>query len=259
MAAPSATSSVVESSPSEASLYDAIYESRGADVAVYLALALPSPGPVLELGAGTGRLLVPLLSRGIDAWGLELAPDMLMAGHRRLATIGAEEQCGRLLKGDMRTFCLRERFSLIVVACNTISLMLEDADLLATFRSARSHLEPNGVLAFDLSVVEGHSWFRKPYTWTGQTEAVWVDGVAAVTTETGRLDPESRLCTVQRDFELVDGRQAQTQTTTRQRSVPNVLKLLDAAGLAPVGDLIDEQGKPYGEDSTVVYVRAMAR
>ena len=51
---------------SHAALYDAIYENRGADVAVYLGLALPCPGQLLELGAGSGRLLSPLLTKGID-------------------------------------------------------------------------------------------------------------------------------------------------------------------------------------------------
>lgn len=242
--------------PSPALLYDAIYERRGADVAVYRALAVSSSGSVLELGAGTGRLLDPLLSRGIDAWGLELDPEMLDAGRRRLMRREAEPHRVRMVKGDMRGFALARKFSLIVVACNTLSLLLENQEVLDTLSCAREHLEEGGALAFDISVVEGHSWYRAPFEWQGKTEAVWIGEVAALTTETGQFDPTTRMCTVHREFVLVDGRRAQTTTITHQRSVAHVMELLNTAGFRVAGTSVDERGGPLSDSSCVAYIRA---
>ncbi len=241
---------------SPAALYDAIYESRGADVAVYLGLALPCPGPALELGAGSGRLLSPLLTKGIDAYGLESDPEMLLAGHRRLLSVGGDRWRRRLLEGDMRDFSLPQKFSLILLACNTASLLLEDEELLSALRCAQRHLSAEGSIALDISLVEGHTWFHPPYDWQGQTQAVWVDGVAATTTEYGDFDPETRLCRVRREFVLVDGRRAETLTVTRQRSMPQLRTLLEQAGLGLVGEPVDEAGRALGPTSTLAFLRA---
>jgi SAM-dependent methyltransferase len=238
-----------------AALYDAVYEGRRADLGIYLALAKASHGPVLELGAGTGRLLAPLLAHGIDAVGIECDADALSVGRRRLGVLGGNRFSRRLIEGDMTCFALDQTFSLIVVACNTLSLLVEDAALDATLACVRQHLAPDGAFVFDVSQVEGHSWHRPPYTWRGDVEAVWVAGVAASTTESGSYDPDTRLCNVTREFQLADGRKALAQTESRQRSLDHILRRLQAAGLQP-STPIDESGLPLSPSSTLAFVRS---
>lgn len=251
----SAPRSVRGRSISRAALYDAVYEGRGADVAVYLGLSLPLPGPVLELGAGSGRLLAPLLARGIDAYGLEVDANMLRAGRRRLSAVGGSRLHRRLVQGDMRHFAMGRLFSLVVVGCNTLSLLREDAELDATFDCVRRHLKPEGTLAFDVSLAEGHCWYAETSSWKGPTEAVWVDGVPAVSVERGHFDQATRLCTLRRVFRLVDGRRAQTTTVTRQRTLPELLERLEAGGFVATG-VVDEGGAPVSAASCQAFIRA---
>jgi SAM-dependent methyltransferase len=238
-----------------AALYDAVYEGRRADLSVYLGLCTASRGRVLELGAGTGRLLAPLLAKGIDALGIERDPDALEVGRRRLGALGGQRFSHRLVEGDMTSFALPSRFSLVIIACNTVSLLLEEADLAAALGAIRRHLLPGGALVFDVSRVEGHSWHRPPYTWQSEAEGVWVAGVAASTVESGSYDPVTRRCRVTRDFQLADGRSARAQTESHQRSVEHLLTSVRAAGFEPSVP-IDESGCPLGEASTLAFVRS---
>jgi SAM-dependent methyltransferase len=236
-------------------LYDAVYEGRRADLGVYMGLAVASAGPVLELGAGTGRLLAPLLAKGIDATGIECDTDALDVGRRRLGGLGGSRFSRRLIEGDMTRFDLEQRFSLIIMACNTLSLLVEEAELDAALGCVRQHLQPDGAFVFDVSRVEGHSWHRPPYTWQSPAEGVWVLGVAASTVESGSYDPGTRMCQVTRDFQLADGRQARAQTASRQRSLEHLLASVRAAGLSPATPL-DESGLPISPSSTLAFVRS---
>lgn len=71
---------------STADLYDYVvpYRER-ADVDFFVEAAIESGGPVLEIGCGTGRVLIPTARAGVEITGLDLSPHMLeICWHRRL-------------------------------------------------------------------------------------------------------------------------------------------------------------------------------
>ena len=63
------------------------------------ALAELPPGRILEVGSGTGHLLLELLESGRDAYGLDSSPEMLQIARQRLSSRGFE---ARLVPGDAR-------------------------------------------------------------------------------------------------------------------------------------------------------------
>ena len=69
-----------------AAFYDGDYEAAGydRDVPFYVELARESGGPVLEMGCGTGRVLLPVARAGIEIAGVDASARML----ERLAEIG---------------------------------------------------------------------------------------------------------------------------------------------------------------------------
>jgi SAM-dependent methyltransferase len=238
-----------------AALYAAVHERRREDVAIYLALAAAVEGPVLELGAGSGRLLAPLLARGIDARGLECDAEAIESGRRRLRALGVSDPHERLLAGDMRAFELQRRFGAIFVAANTLSLLLGEADLEATFAAVVRHLAPGGVFVFDVSRLEGYAWYRPPYRFRGEPEGVWVAGLAATCVESGVFEPETRRCSVTREFTSSDGTKAALHTLTHQRSVEHWLTSLRRTGLEP-SEPIDERGGAVRPESTLVFLQS---
>ncbi|MDB5073886.1 MAG: class SAM-dependent methyltransferase [Chloroflexi bacterium] len=103
---------------------------------------------VLELGCGTGRLLVPLLDAGATVVGLDRGAEMLKVARERLALYADRVT---LVEGDMRHFDLHRTFDLVVIGLNTFMHMLTTADQLACLECIRRHLRPAGLVLLDLA------------------------------------------------------------------------------------------------------------
>ena len=99
-----------------AAIYDAIYADRD-DAAFWQAMAAAAgEGPILELGCGTGRVLLPLARAGYEITGLDLAADMIDRCRAKLRAEPPEVRARvRLLVADMTSFDLGRRFALITV------------------------------------------------------------------------------------------------------------------------------------------------
>src|SRR4051794_23059332 len=100
-----------------ADLYDFSYADYDEDVDFYENLARAVNGPVLELGAGTGRVAFALAEAGYDVVALDNSPSMLAQAQRRLDESKLDGI--ELIEGDMTSFDLGRRFGLIFVAANT--------------------------------------------------------------------------------------------------------------------------------------------
>ncbi|MCA9837015.1 MAG: class I SAM-dependent methyltransferase [Trueperaceae bacterium] len=130
-------------------LYQEQYQHYRDDLYFYTQLAQDYGSPVLELGAGTGRVSLHLGKSGFEVLGLELSPQMLGLGRQRLREAGLEHSV-RLEPGDMRTFDLRETYPLIIAPFNALMHLYTLKDQDAAFGCIRRHLKPDGLFAFDL-------------------------------------------------------------------------------------------------------------
>jgi SAM-dependent methyltransferase len=135
-----------------AELYDQVglYRDRP-DLEFYLAAAREAGSPVLEIGCGTGRVLIPTARAGIEITGLDLSPSMIAVCRQRLL---AEPDPVRarveLIEGDMRRFDLGRRFNLVTVPFRPFQHLVSVEDQLACLGSIRRHLVPGGTLILDL-------------------------------------------------------------------------------------------------------------
>ena len=135
-----------------AEFYDHVvpYRSRP-DLDFYVAIAREADGPVLEVGCGTGRVLLPCARAGAEMVGLDLSPDMLAVLRRGLAGEPADVQARvRVVEGDMRTFDLDEAFPVAVLPFRSFQHMLTPEDQRAALRRIRAHLRPGGRIVLDL-------------------------------------------------------------------------------------------------------------
>jgi len=122
------------------------------DLGFYLALARETGGPVLELGAGTGRVAWPLAVDGHEVVALELSPAMLRAAEAKRAG-HSEQACRRIrfVAGDMAGFDLGpERFALAVAAFRAWQCLLSPEAQRNSLDCVRRHLRPGGRLVVDL-------------------------------------------------------------------------------------------------------------
>jgi len=115
------------------------------DLPVWRALAAETGGPVLDVGAGTGRVTLDLAARGVEVVALDRDPRLLAALARRangapVATVTA----------DARRFSLGRRFPLIVVPMQTLQMLGGRQGRGEFLRCALAHLAPGGLLAVAL-------------------------------------------------------------------------------------------------------------
>jgi SAM-dependent methyltransferase len=135
-----------------AELYDYVipYRERK-DVAFFVEAAIESGGPVLEVGCGTGRVLIPTARAGIEITGLDLSPDMLKVCQGKLKNEAEEVRTRiRLVEGDMRHFDLSPTFQLITLPFRPFQHLTTVADQLACLGCLRRHLAQDGRLILDI-------------------------------------------------------------------------------------------------------------
>ena len=124
-------------------LYDLEYD-HDYDLPFWLVLAEREAGPVVEWGAGTGRLAVPLAAAGHDVTAVELSGEMAEPGKEKGKAV-------EWVVGDIRGAKLGRRYGLAVCAFNSFLCLLGLDDALAFLRNAREHLSPGGLLGIEVS------------------------------------------------------------------------------------------------------------
>jgi SAM-dependent methyltransferase len=116
------------------------------DMPLWRALAAGKGGPVLDVGAGTGRVTIDLAARGTTVVALDIEASLLEALEHRAARLAVET-----VVADAREFAVQRRFSLVVVPMQTLQLLGGSPGRLAFLRRALDHLEPGGLLAVALA------------------------------------------------------------------------------------------------------------
>ena len=133
--------------------YDIAYSTVPSDdVDFYVALAKEFGGPALEIGAGTGRISLPLVQAGFDIVGIDLFEPMLDVSRRKLADLGPISGNLELLNADMRTLYLNRKFNFVFAPARVLLLALTPEDQLQSLRSMTAHIEPDGRVAFNFFV-----------------------------------------------------------------------------------------------------------
>lgn len=133
-------------------LYDAVtaHAKRG-DIAFYREEALRETNRVLEIGCGTGRVLVPIAEAGREITGLDGSVEMLARCHARLAE-DTKEVRGRvtLEHGDATDFALGTTFPLIIAPFRILQMFTTMEQQLGCVQSVARHLAPGGRFLFDV-------------------------------------------------------------------------------------------------------------
>jgi SAM-dependent methyltransferase len=174
----------------DAAIYDHEYRRRRADVTFYRELAREHGGPILELGAGSGRVTIPLARDGHHVVAVDRAPAMLAKLRERVAALpDAARERVDVRMGDLCTFdvidagiAARRRmhrgddprgvkgapdldgaqFHLAIAAFNTFEHLYTRGELAACLARVAAHLAPGGVLAFDVQLPDLAWLIRDP-------------------------------------------------------------------------------------------------
>jgi SAM-dependent methyltransferase len=117
-----------------------------ADLPLWRALVAEAGGPVLDVGAGTGRVTLDLAARGVGVVALDVEGALLDALERRARGLSVQT-----VVADARQLTIARRFSLVIVPMQTLQLLGGPGGRAAFLRRAHAHLEPGGLLAAALA------------------------------------------------------------------------------------------------------------
>ena len=135
-----------------AEFYDILHAGLE-DVGAYLEFASKYGPRVLELGSGTGRVLIPLACAGFTVTGIDSSKDMMAVCRERLGYETVEVQRRvTLIEADARGLDLGERFDLIIAPCNFINYFSTPGDAERFLLWTAAHLSPSGTFLLDNGV-----------------------------------------------------------------------------------------------------------
>jgi len=142
-----------ESYRTTAKYYDAAYAAKQdlVDAPFYVELARKHGGPVLEIGCGTGRLLLPITREDVEIHGVDNSPAMLDVLKTRVENEPPEVRRRILLhQGDMREFRLSGKYPLVIMPFRPLQHMHCVEDQVRALATAAFHLQGAGIFAFDV-------------------------------------------------------------------------------------------------------------
>lgn len=130
--------------------YDLEYRNVTEDLEFYRLFAERTGSPVLELGCGTGRILLHLAKSGIRVTGIDSSTPMLDICRQRMDGDSRLERHVKLEEADMRAFSLRTRFRMAFCAINSFMHLMTGEDQAACLATVHRHLTAGGLLIVDI-------------------------------------------------------------------------------------------------------------
>ena len=173
-----------------------------ADFALWRELAAAYPGPILDVGAGTGRVTLDLARRGHEVVALDYDPALLAVLTQRAET---EHLHVQTVVADAADFALERRdFAIVMAPMQTVQL-LRPPGRLGFMRCARAHVAPGGLVAIALAdalecfdaqhvllplpdrlIVDGALYSSQPVALRDHGETVAVERIREIVTADGR-------------------------------------------------------------------------
>ncbi len=242
--------------------YDAYFVGVPGDTAFYVSRLRGVSGPVLEVGAGTGRLLLPLAEAGVEVIGLEPDAQLVARARRRLARAPARvRKRVRLVQGLVQDLDLGHAIGGVLIPYRGFQHLLTPADQCQALGRLRDHLRPEGRLWMDTydplaemlrsgpeTALRLDTDFLDPET--GRRVNVWY---------ARRLDLELQLLEQDLIFEEVGadgrtGRRTHSQLVLRYTPRQEMVYLLERCGFAVEELYGDFAGGPYRGSGNQVWV-----
>jgi ubiquinone/menaquinone biosynthesis C-methylase UbiE len=251
----------------EPELYDVVTpETFRGDRDWYRRKAKEYGGPVLELGAGTGRITLAIAKDGVRIHALDADAAMLEALRRKVADESREvRERVTVIDGDMRAFQLAERFALIIAPFRAFLHNVTEPDQLACLGRVREHLRQGGRFAFNvfhpsLEYMAQHtSALAGVWRWAGTFQRA--DGGCVVRSEANRYDTVRQCVHSLHRYEEYGSDGTLRRTFLHRLELaylypPDIRRLLGEAGFKSVQIDGGFDGRPFENDTDELVIEA---
>jgi ubiquinone/menaquinone biosynthesis C-methylase UbiE len=233
------------------------------DVAFWERLAVAQDGAVLELGCGTGRIVLPVVKAGAQLIGIDRSAPMLARAQRRLKRARLTDRA-LLVRGDIRTLPFptargKRGFPLVMAPYGILQSLTRERDLRDTLTSVARVMKRGGIFGMDL-VPDLPRWeeYQRRVSLRGARGA---NGQITLI-ESVRQDRRRKLTIFDQEYVEQRGRTRSVHRfalTFRTLTVPQMARRLEQAGFAIQAILGDYQGGPWDSRADVWIVLAVKK
>ena len=190
--------------------------SRWADRFFYKEAIARFGQPVLDVGCGTGRLLLDFLADGIDADGVDNSPEMLARCRQKGEAAGLRP---RVYEQSMEALELPRHFRTILVPSSSFQLVTEAAAAREVMRRFFTHLLPGGALVMPF-MIEWQAGTPLELDWRVREQVRPEDGALMRRRSRVRYDPVEQLEHTEDIYEVV--RDGTVEASEHHRRSPAV-------------------------------------
>lgn len=240
-----------------AEYYDCIFpECNGEELDFWLDQIKHSEKPILEIGCGTGRVTIPLLTQGYNLTVIDTSPFMLdrfrtKCTNRNLQAIIFEQAAQNLN--------INERFGMIFIADCGLGLFTKDDEVRLVFARIMEHLKPGGLFVFEIETIyAARNIQERNGIWQGK----WTfgkEGILFAKRQLTQYQPDTHI----RESLLVlekyrDGSLVETEANLgimRFYSALEVIQLLESTDFINISVTKWLSNGPPSEDSEILSIR----
>ena len=225
------------------------YEDR----AFYRHIIRSGGGPALDVGCGTGRLLLEYTADGLDVDGVDNSPEMLAICREKAAALGLPVT---LYEQGMEALDLPRRYQTIFVPSCSFQLLPDLQDARKALAASLRHLVPGGTLVMSIWHIQSAGSVEWGDWWVVAEREGFEDGRSLKRWERSRYDAETQLRHTESRYELIeDGKVVFTEEHRRSPELRNygvaqLSALLQEAGFVDVYALAGFSDDPAGEEDS---------
>lgn len=213
--------------------------------------------PVLDVGCGTGRLLLDYLQQGVDIDGVDVSPEMIALCRSKAETLGLSPT---ILYATMEGLDLPRTYRTILVPSSSFQLLTDLPDAHTALRRFFHHLEPGGALVMPFMIL-WKSGGKHETEWAQTGEKVR-DGDGAVVRRwsRARYEPENQLEHTEDRYEVRLGgvviaeEHHSRSPATRWYGREEAERMFEEAGFSPIHTFREFTNEPAGPEDTTFTV-----
>lgn len=235
--------------------------SNWPDRAFFHEIILACGQPVLDVGCGTGRLLLDYLAQGIDIEGVDLSPEMLALCREKAQALGLKPT---LYQQAMEDLSLPRAYRVIIVPSSSLQLVLDPVLAAQAMRRLFVHLESGGALVMPfMRLWQPGNPLENDWTLTGEATRP-EDGLLARRWSRSSFDPATELEHTEDRYELlrlehthseiIASEHHRRSPATRSYTQQQAIDLYQAAGFTEIQLRRQFSPQPVDADDTLFSV-----
>jgi SAM-dependent methyltransferase len=225
-------------------LYNAINGRKRDDLPFYRYWTERTPGPILELACGTGRLAKPLLEQGLDYTGLDRSPEFI---HWCIDYWGDR---GVFIQGNMQDFQLNRSFNLVFIGFNSFLHLYTDESAIECLTLIHRHLSGSGRFLLDIFVPSPEFLYRDESRLYQTLTFDYPEGGPCIIRERNTYNVDTEINHIHWYLDRGEGFEIMEYEFDMRMYFPDTVdRLLTEAGFVIQEKWGDYNGEPFNEES----------